>query len=181
MKKLLLILLVLPFTVFSQNIDTTHIGIARDLGYCFNKLKPKYQNPDSYYPLCYSDVRVFHIKPDYYCIYIDAAPFWCGSCGCHLEILRRRNDIYEEVGSISCVSIDKSQPVNDFIIIQDGFLATQCQVSYSGKYNINNATLKLLEVVSYEHKFHGLESYYDTHKSNCIYNDSSWLTDRAIE
>ena len=180
MKKLLLIFLVLPFSIFSQNIDTTHISVARDLGYCFNRLKPKYPNPDSYYPLCYSDVRVFHLKPNYYCIYDDAL-FSCGSCGCTLTIIRRKNDIYEEIGYISCISVDKNQPVNDFITIKDGFLASLCQVSYSGKYNINNVTLKLLEVVSYEHKFHGRESDYETHKNNCIYNNSSWITDRAIE
>ena len=39
MRKLIFILLITPFYVVSQSIDTTHLNVARDLGYCINKLK----------------------------------------------------------------------------------------------------------------------------------------------
>ena len=189
--KLIYLLLCMPLFTFSQTInngikhnhttDTTYVSIARDLGYCFNEPKPLHFNSKIDHPDCYKEIRVFYIEPKYYAIYVDAA-LQCGSCGCHLSIIEKKNDIYEDIGSISCIHVDMSQPIsNDFIIIGDGFLTRWCDVRYSGKYSISKDSLKLIEVIRYSHEFHGRESEYETHQNNCTYKNSSWISDRKIE
>jgi hypothetical protein len=97
-----------------------------------------------------------------------------------LTIIKKKDNVLEEVGMVSCISIDINQPMSDeFILIGDGFLTSFCDVRYSAKYSINDKSLKLLEVVEYEHRYHrSKKSEYDTHKNDCIYKDSSWLSDR---
>tara|TARA_B100000767_G_C19584697_1_gene458827 strand:- start:18 stop:656 length:639 start_codon:yes stop_codon:yes gene_type:complete len=169
-------------TAISQSIDTTHLYVARDLGYCINKLKPLHLKSSFYHPQCYTDVRVFHIKPDYFGIYINSAGH-CGSCGCHLTIVKKKNDILVEVGMVSCIDVDMNQPLsNDFILINDGFMTSLCHISYRAKYSINDKSLKLLEVTKYEHRYHSSKkSEYDTHKNDCEYKNSSWMSDRDFD
>jgi len=77
MKKTLIILICLPFIVFSQKIDKFNLDIARELGYCYDKLTPVSDDVDRHSPLCSdSSVRVFFLEPDYYCVYNQAWMVW---------------------------------------------------------------------------------------------------------
>ena len=75
----------------NQTIDTTYVYIARDLGLCYNGEKPK--NLDSEVPptQCHKNTRLFHIKPNYFAIHMDAIS-WCGSCGCGLYLYKQKQD-----------------------------------------------------------------------------------------
>ena len=175
MKKLLYFLLLFPIITYSQNRDVFNLDIARELGVCFDELTPIEDDPEYYYPLCSdSGVRVFYLEPNYYCVYTDAIGY-CGSCGCQMDLYRKDNDIYKDIGSIFCIGVDINQPLNDYIIIYDLHKTSYCWTSYSGKYNMKNDWLNLLEVVDYDHKFHGLESDVELHMDTCMYVNLLWL------
>lgn len=190
MKKILFILVFFPSVIISQEtnngiklnqtIDTTYAYIARDLGLCSNGKKPKKLNSEDIpHAKCHKNTRVFHIKPNYFAIYMDAIS-WCGSCGCGLYLYKHKLDTtLEEIGGMSCIYVDLAQQVNEnYIIITDGFLTRKCEVSYSAKYDVKDDKFNFVELVKYEHKYHGIDSEFKEHKDHCIYNDSNWVAKR---
>ena len=73
MKKLIYFVLLFPLITYSQNRDIYNLDIARELGFCYDKLTPIEGDPEYNYPLCSdSAVRVFFLEPDYYCVYNEA-------------------------------------------------------------------------------------------------------------
>lgn len=156
-----------------NDLDTFNLNIARELGHCYDELIPFDDDPESFYPICSTDVRVFFLKPNYYCVYTYHGG-WCGSCGCHLDIYKMKDNEYEKLGICGCIVVDIQQPVKDYILISDTYKTSYCWTSYTGKYNIKNDWLNLLEIVHYDHKLQGLESDYDVHMDTCMYVDSLW-------
>ena len=171
MKKTLIILICLPFIVFSQKIDKFNLDIARELGHCYDKLTPISDDADGHSPLCSdSSVRVFFLEPDYYCVYNEARG-WCGSCGCSMNIYKRDNHKYINKGQICCIGVDINQPLADYIIIKDQIKKLHCCPGFSGKLRLINDTIRLYEIISYNHNIIRDED----HPLDCEYNDSLWI------
>jgi hypothetical protein len=168
MKKLIYFVLLFPMITYSQNRDIYNLDIARELGFCYDKLTPIEGDPEYNYPLCSdSAVRVFFLEPDYYCVYNDAIG-WCGSCGCHMDLYKRENDKYIDKGSIWCIGVDLNQPIEDYIIIRDQIKKSHCWPYFSGKLGLINDTIQLYEIISYDHAIFRDED----HPLDCEYNDS---------
>ena len=171
MKKLLLILFCIPHLSITQNLDPYHLDIARELNYCYDKLTSIEGDPEYDYPLCSdSAVRVFFLEPDYYCVYNEALG-WCGSCGCSMRIYKRDNHKYIKKGQIGCIGVDIDQPIADYIIIKDQIKKLHCWPGFSGKLGLINDTIRLYEIMSYNHNIIRDKE----HSSDCFYNDSLWI------
>ena len=171
MKKLLYFLLLFPIITYSQNRDMFNLDIARELGACFDELTPIEDDPEYYYPLCSdSGVRVFYLEPNYYCVYTDAIGY-CGSCGCQIDLYRKDNDMYKDIGSIFCIGVDINQPLADYIIIKDQIKKMHCWPYFEGKIGLINDSLQLYEIISYTHYIIRDEE----HSLDCEFNDSLWI------
>lgn len=178
MRKLLYILFILPVISYSQNREY-NFDIARELGVCFDELTPIEDDPEYYYPLCSdSTVRVFFLEPNYYCVYSEAIG-WCGSCGCHMDLFRKDNNKYQDIGGLYCIGVDIDQRNSNYIIMSDLLKKKYCWPWYKAKIYVKDDKFHIKEIIFYDHNVS--EFQLDTeldrkmHSDTCRYVDSLWI------
>ena len=174
MKKLLLILLCLPFFGFPQSIDTYNLDIAKELGICYDTLTPISGDEEYFYPLCSdSTVRVFFLEPNYYVSY-NESPGWCGSGGCSVNFYKKYKNKFIRIPSSTILgNVDINQDVNDYVVYSDVLKRDHCWTFYTVKIKVKNDIVYYDEIIKYEHKIHHDDTKY--HSENCESFDSSFL------
>jgi hypothetical protein len=172
MRKLLLILICIPYLSITQNLDPYHLDIARELELCYDDKKLIPGGGDFYYPLrSDSLVRVFFLEPNYYVTYVqDVAS--CGSCGCHIELFKKEENNYKSVDHWHCCFVDLKQTVTDYILVYDDEYGPGCWTAHTFKLKVRSDRFYIEEITGYEHKMR------DNHADFCYRGDSLWLIDR---